>query len=190
MKKSQRSKSKKNVGAKKTFKRDKSFWMSMFILVIMVLSLAGFAMMSGGGGSSSSSTSNADYSLSQRQTTTGEMVWAAKLNGEQFVFFSIDGFEDDSEMASLADSLKTKSVVNVYVDSNFTFSDARFLLEKSLNALKIPYQSLSEEICDENTIILITSFRNESSCMQFVAISQDEASYKAQSLSYHMIKDQ
>ena len=75
----------------------KNLWISMFILVIMVLSVAGFALMSGGGSVGSGDTNEVTVPLQEGlfRDQVGNTYWGAYVKGEQFVFVNgIEGYEE------------------------------------------------------------------------------------------------
>lgn len=166
----------------------------LFILVIMVLSIAGFALsMSGGQSTQSDGTQNFPLTENAFQNSqTGEAYWGAVVNDERFIFMNgIEGYDNFENMANLANSIKSKSeqIVKIQIDSNFTNSDAIYLIEeKLLPSLEIQTQrTMANETCDENTLVFTNQADENSNCMQFIAPQGEEANF-ADVFVYHMIK--
>ena len=168
----------------------------LFILVIMILSIAGFALSMGGGyESGSESGSNQNFPLTEnafQNSQTQESYWGAVVNGERFIFVNgIEGYDNFENMANLASTIKSKSglVLKTQLGSNFTNSDATYLIEEKLfPSLEIQTERiLSTDICDENTLVFTNEIIEDSTCMQFVAPHGEEANF-ADIFVYHMIK--
>lgn len=183
-------KEKKNVSSKKEDSVEKKrVVMSLFILVIMVFSVAGFALMMGGGtGNGDGNTPNEVPFQQFNDQQTGQVFWGAIKNGEQFIFMSIEGYENNTQMANLAEKIKTKQSINVYVDESFKSSDAVFLIEKGLTGLDIDHNRVTEKQCTENTLVLTTNSIGYESCMVFES-ENSNAYQKADILVYHLITD-
>ena len=172
-------------GLKREKKDNKTIFMSLFILVIMLLSVAGFALMSGGGGAASGEVPD-EFPLQQIEYE-GQVFWYAIRNSEQFIFESIDGFEEDLVMKGLASKIKSQDVVEIYVDDNFTNSDSLFLVEKALRGIKIPFGRVDEFKCESNTLVFSDNESLSGDCMKFIA-SNEDAYEKANMLVYHLVK--
>lgn len=162
---------------------------SIILLVIMVFSMFGFAL-SGSGSSSSSTSGGSDVAFGQnfQNPETGELYYGTVKNGEQFVFYTIEDYDLDIVESGIARRLKEHSFVNLYIDSEFDSSNARYLIEKSLRANGIVYNQVFERECYENTLVLTTNTSYEGDlCIKFIA-SNEEAENKANILSYHLVK--
>lgn len=167
----------------------------LFILVIMVLSIAGFALSMGGGYESNTEGNNQNFPLTEnafQNPQTGETYWGAVVQGERFIFINgIDGYEDFTNMADLSTQIKSKSeqLLTIKMDTNFTNADAVYLIqEKLLPSLSIQTQMATiDSTCNENTILFTNELVEDSTCMQFVAPQGEEANF-ADILVYHMIK--
>lgn len=182
---------KKGTKNKKKGKRNSSFWMSMFILVIMVLSLGGFAFMSGGPGmTNEGGENNLPENLPLKKVENeGQVFWVAIKNSEVFYFMSIDGYEEEEEKKNLAEKIKNKESLDIYVHDSFKSSDALYLIEKALNGLEISHNIVEEKSCNENTLVLTTNENiSEGSCLKFVASSGEETK-DAEILTYHLVKN-
>jgi hypothetical protein len=172
-------------------KRKKMF-IGMFMLVIMVLSVAGFALMTGGGQGGNSGGPNGNPSEIPFQQFTdpssGQIFWGAIKNSEQFIFLDIEGFEDFTNLRELSNVIKSKNAINIYVDSNFTSSDTIYNLEKALNAFEIPNSRVNELSCEPSTLILTNEANDiNGECMVFVAPKGEETRY-SEALLYHMLQ--
>ena len=163
---------------------------SLFILGIMILSMGGFALMSGGGfgsGSNDNLPSNVDFQKFNDQTT-GQEFWGAIKNSEQFIFMTIDGYDNNTVMANLADEVKSYQSITIFEDTDFESPDALFLFEKSLRGLSIPTQRIVDVNCNAGTIIFTHNVSNyDGDCMIFDVPEGEEHIY-SEILTYHLIK--
>jgi hypothetical protein len=175
---------------KKSRKKDSSFWMSIVILVIMIASIGGFAMMTGGPQTSGDGNNGLPENLPlQKVENEGQVFWIAIKNSEVFYFMSIDGYDQAVDEKNLAEQIKTKENIDLYVDSSFESSDSIYLVEKALNGLQIDYNRVQEKVCNENTLVLTYNQSvTEGNCMIF-SPSQGEASQKAEILIYHLVRN-
>ena len=161
-----------------------NFWISMFILVLMVLSIAGFAMISGGPNAGAKYKKQQDVPL---QYFEQYGVWATIKNGQEFVFKDIYQFNNMSSIENLADKIKMKNNLDVYVDSNFDPS-AQLLFLKGLKALNINSNIITNISCDENTILLLNDNKNiTGGCLQFIS-PQDQEYNQTNALIYYLVK--
>ena len=156
----------------------------------MVLSLAGFALISGGGsfgGSSDNLPSNVDFQQFTDQAT-GQEFWGAIKNSEQFIFMNIDGYDENVEMMNLANSVRGYQSISIFVDSGFESSDALFLFEKSLRGLNIVSMRSMESNCNAGTFVFthnLSAFEGE--CMVFDVPKGEEYIF-SEILTYHLVK--
>ena len=176
-----------NLNKRAEIKKDSTFWMSMFILIIMVFSTLGFALMSGGGSTSSSDGSLPSEVVFQQFENEGQVFWGAIKNNEQFIFMSIDGFDADLVSTGLANKIKSQTSVELYIDDEFTSSDALYLIEKALRGLKIKYNRTNDLKCESNTLVFMTNSSIEGDCIKFIS-NNDDAYLKAETLTYHLVK--
>jgi len=175
-----------NKKEKKRVKLDGNFWVSIIFLVIMVMSIAGFAMISGGGYSSSGSSNNLPSDLDLQQfDQDGQIFWGAIRNNEQFIFMDIDIPEADTKALDIANQIKSKNMIKISND-NFDAS-SQLILEKALTGLKIPYSISNETICDENTLLLTYNLNTTGDCIQLVA-NETSAYQTSNDVVYHLIK--
>lgn len=165
------------------------------LLLIMVFSIGGFALMSGGGYSQDSDQGGQqNFPLTEnafQNSQTGEAYWGAIFNGERFVFSNgIDGYEDFQNMANLATKLKTKQNLNIQIIEGFESADAIYLInEKLLPVFSITTQDIAANAtCDENTLVFTNTASENTICLEFVAPQGEETQF-ADILTYHMIKD-
>ena len=169
----------------------KNRYIGLFMLGMMLFSIAGFAFLSSGGGGfgSSGSSSVRDIPLQNFQTDTGEIFWGAIKNQYEFVFMDISGFDENFEMEKLANNLKDKNNVFIYVDDNFDSSDSIFLIRKILSAYDINSAYLNEFECSSNSLILTNNMSLEvhEDCMIF-NVEEGTEFYNAESLVYHLLK--
>jgi len=166
-------------------KKDSTFWMSIFILIIMVLSVLGFAL-SGSSGSKGSDNHPSEVPF-QQFDNNGQVFWGAIKNNEQFIFDDIAGFDEDNATAALANRIKSQNNVEIYIDGNFSSNEALYLIEKSFRALKIKYNKTKDKKCDSNTIVLTNNDTLKGDCIKFVS-TNEEAFNKANVLTYYLIK--
>ncbi|NQZ84491.1 MAG: hypothetical protein HRU03_02130 [Nanoarchaeales archaeon] len=169
----------------------------MFLLAIMILSIVGFALAQGGGYSSEGHGSGDGQNFPLTESAfqdgySGETYWGAVIQGERFIFMDgIEGFDDFTNLANLANTIKSKSeqILLIKIDSNFTNSDALYLLEEKLfpvTGIQTTRVAHDSE-CNENTLLFTNEMIEDSSCLQFIA-PQGEEAYFADIFVYHMIK--
>lgn len=168
--------------------RDKNFYMTIFILIIMVMSIAGFAMMSSSNGGQRTNSNglpqNLDLTMQQQD---GQNYWIAVRDYKPFIFTNIDGYDQDLVSIGIANKLKSKSVVNIYVDENYESQDAVFLLERALLGLKIMTTQLIEYNCDENSVVFTYNQSITGNCI-IINVQKDDAYKKAESIVYNLVK--
>jgi hypothetical protein len=184
MAKKENKKSKQNL---KEVRRDKQFWMSMFILVIMVTSVAGFALMMTIG--SPKADDNGDGIPSDVSLRTveyqGQIFWVVIKNYEQFIFEEIDSFQNDTISEKIADQIKNKDELKIYVDPK-SDNSASYLLEKLLKSLKINHYYTNESLCASD-VLYISTEPIEGDCIKFI-FNKSEQYQKANSIVYHTLK--
>lgn len=153
------------------YKGNKNFWASMILLVIMVLSIAGFALSGGSVGSSSNSNSNSmpsEIPFQQFQDQeSGQIFWGAIRNSEQFIYMNITGFDNRTDLINLAAEIKQHTYINIYKDSSFNSAEADYVLDKAFRGIQIGTQKLTNETCDSNTLYLTTNQNFTGDCMIF-----------------------
>lgn len=165
----------------------RNFYISLFILAIMLLSIVGFAMMN-----SNQNVSTEDGTIPKelefkQVEQDGKIFWVSIKNHEIFIFESIDGYDARVDMATLATQIKTKKEIKLYVDEGFESSDAIFMVNKVLKGLQITEQRVTTKICDENTLVLTHNQSFEGNCMKFISKKGEE--YKdANILVYHLVQ--
>jgi len=166
----------------------------IFLLIIMVLSIVGFALSSGGGYTSNDTPNNQDFSLREKafqNSQTGESYWGAVINKERFIFQNgIDGYEEFTQIKELSKKIKSKNLIKIQIAKDYQNQDSIYLIEeKLLPALNIGYQRIAtNETCDENTLVFTNNASESTTCLEFVAPQGEEANF-ADILTYHMIKD-
>lgn len=175
------------MGKKEEKIEKKRMIMSLFVLAIMVFSVMGFALMMGGG--SSSSTNPQELPLQQMSDpNSGQQFWGAIRNGEQFIYMDIVGYENNTEMANLAQSIKSFQNINIYVDEGFNSSDSLYIVEKSLRGIKVEFSRVAQSSCESNTLVFTTNATGfTGDCMVFES-DLGSAYMQAEVLSYHLIK--
>jgi hypothetical protein len=158
------------------------------ILIIMVLSILGFAFMSGGGRSSSSSEELPENLEFQQFDNNGQIFWGGIRNSEQFIFLSLDGYENRTDLENAATKLKNTSHVNLYIDGNFTGQDSLLAFDKIFRAWKITKNSTTDLDCSSPTLVLTHNISGyDDNCIIFQT-QEGNAFSDAQILAYHMIK--
>lgn len=181
---------KKQISSKKEYERKqekKITFMSVFILIIMCLSVVGFAVISGGGRSNSDNGLPSEIPFQQFQDpNTGTIFWGAVRNSEQFVFESIDGYEEEVGLSEIANNIKSKNSVSVYVDGSFNSPESVYLIEKALKGLKIDYVETVDDSCAVNKLVLTGNRSFSGDCLVFESL---ENTYdKTEILVYHLVK--
>lgn len=169
---------------KKKIEKNSQFWMSIFILIIMVLSIAGFAMITAGPNAGAKNKVTQDRPL---QFYEKYGVWAAVKNNQQFIFKNISSFDGQLDLLGLSNQIKDKKQINIYVEPQFDLSSL-FIIEKALKALNINYAEISNYNCETNNLILTyNKSMDNSNCMNFIA-NENTSYYRANALVYHLIK--
>ncbi|MFW5704876.1 MAG: hypothetical protein ACOCXG_03445 [Nanoarchaeota archaeon] len=174
---------------KKNNKDNKKLIMSWVLIIIMIASLGGFALM-GTGGNSGSNNGDADEIPFQQfqDPETGQIFWGAVKNGEQFIFMDISGYDNRTQLSNLATEIKTKSYVDLYLAENFTSFDSVYLIEKAFRGLKIESQRINNITDCSNTLVLTNNATGfDESCMIF-APEQGEEYLDTEILVYHLIQ--
>lgn len=170
-----------------TPKKDKNFYMSIFILVIMVMSIAGFAMMSSSSGGQRTQDGVPQNLDLQIQEYEGQTFWVAIKDYKTFVFTNIDGYDQDLVSIGIANKLKSKSVVNIYVDKNYDSLDAVFLLERGLSGLKIMTTELNNYTCDENSVVFTYNQSISGNCV-IINSPKEEVYESVNKIVYNLVK--
>jgi len=164
---------------------------AIIILIIMVLSIAGFAVLMGGpavdNGSNSNLASEVPMGEIFQNPNTGEVYLGTIRNNEQFIFQDITGYEEDLQMLDIAENIKSKEVIEVYVDSTFNSDESVFLIEKALTGIKKIYTRTLDSTCTTNKLVLTTNETFDSNCIVFSTALNDEYR-RADILVYHLVK--
>jgi len=163
-----------------------NFWIGMFILVTMVLSIAGFAMISGGPNAGVKYKKQQDVPL---QYFDKYGLWATVKNNQQFVFKDINQYNNMSNIEDLSNVIKTKDYLNIYVAPNFDPS-SELLFSKALNALNINYNKITNIKCNNDTILLLNQNNNNNitgDCLRFIGINDQEYN-QTNALVYYLVR--
>ena len=173
---------------KNKFKFDSKFWIGIFILITMVFSLAGFALISAGPNSKSSGIKAGHNIPLQYFPKYG--VWATVINNQQFVFKDINQFQNLIDIQGIADNMKKKDYLNLYFSDDFDPS-SRFILLNALKALKINYDIKPEAKCDDDSMLLFSTI-NESknisgNCIIFIG-NGNQTYNRSNALVYYLVK--
>lgn len=179
-------------GTKKIKKKDenqkKVFWMSMLLLVIMVMSVLGFALTMTGGAPSSDNGLPSEIPFQEFQDpNSGQVFWGAVRGGEQFIFLTLEGFSNQSDLAELAYNLKEYESINTYTTAGFNQSSSEFLIKKALRGLRIDTNNVYELDCREPTLVFGTEVVNEN-CMYFLA-DGNNTYFRAEALTYFLVQE-
>ncbi len=164
----------------------KTVYTSIFLLLLMVLSVLGIAVSSG---SFSSSNKQQDIPL-QQFNSDGQVFWGSVKSGYTFIYTDIAGFEGNLAMKNLASSIKSQKTVYIYKEGNFSItSDTRYLLDRILASFKITGIYSDELDCNRFTIIFSQEDATyDNNCHKILA-NDSTAMYKEiEVLSYHMLK--
>lgn len=166
--------------------KNTTLWMSIFIMIIMVFSIIGFAMMSGGkSGGIAGGSSQPDEMPLRKIEQDGQIFWAAIKNGELFVFDDIDQYMYNPTQEELANLIKQQKSVSLYVEDNFS-TEAEFLIEKALRGLKIQYTQIFVFDNEPNTLLL-TNNVSKTGAFIFAYVNEDAIS-KAEELVYYLVR--
>ncbi len=160
---------------------------AMIMLALMVLSILGFAMV--GIPFSNSEDGNPKNLPFGQYEQQGQTFWAAIKNEELFIFETIDGYEERQDMNEIAQKIKTLSYIEIYLDEGYSDSNIPFLVENKLsNAYGYTTQRISEEQCNENTLIITYDSEKTGGCM-ILKTSLGEEQRDSNILAYHMVKN-
>jgi len=165
---------------------------AIFLLILMVFSVAGFAVLMGGPAvdnstGSSKTPSEVPFGGIFQNSQTGEVILGTVRNNEQFIFQNITGYDNNTQMLDLAERIKSSKKIEIYVDTNFTSKDSLFLIEKALKGIKKDNSRIQIEKCEANTIIFTNNPNKSGNCGIFYAPKGEE--YKqADILVYHLVR--
>jgi hypothetical protein len=180
----------KRVQRKKTNEETKGKTAALILLVIMIFSIAGFAMIgSNYSGNSNDDTRNIPFQQFQYQ---GQTFYGAVINGEEFVFQTIDGFDQREDIAQIANQIKQASSLQTYVTSEYTDANGPFILEQKYSAAySIPVTRIQNLSCETPTVVFTTNNSTEEipeQCIVFKPMPGEEAQ-DALILSYYLIQN-
>lgn len=166
-------------------------YVAIFLLLIMVFSVVGFAMLGTGVDNDGNVNEQGipEYLPFQQLSQEGQTFWAAVINYELFVFETIEGYDQREDLAQAANSIKQFDSVNLVLDENFTDDNFPYLIEQKFsNAFEIPVSRSQEAQCGEGTVIL-TNNENHSFDGSCLVIQSDEGEEERDSLifSYHLV---
>ena len=126
---------------------------SIFVIIIMGLSVLGFAFLQ----SPQTRTNNSgDLPLDNYQLENGEFIWAARKNNELFIFQNgIEGFDNNSKIKNIANQIKEKEFIELSYSNYSNFQSEDLLLRNILQANKIDF-SFNPIVskCEENVLFL------------------------------------
>ena len=185
-KKKQEKKKKLGTKKEKRIQFNANFWIGIFILITMVLSIGGFAMISGGPNAGAKYKTQQDVPL---QYLNKYGVWATVKNNQEFIFSNIDQYNNMTNIDSLASKIRVKNNINLFVDPNFDPSSS-LIIEKALKAISIPTKILTNPNCNKDNNLILTNNRSiQGNCMLFIGNNSGNQTYqKANALVYYLIK--
>ena len=135
----------------KNKKIDKTKIFSIFLLLLMVLSVFSYALLFSNN-SYHGNNQNVPFGQIFQNSQTGELIYGAVLNGETFIFQNISGFETREDLREISNSIKNENSISIYV-SNSSESSSIFLVEKTLKSLDKNYYFLYDENQKNESII-------------------------------------
>jgi len=165
-------------------------YMSYFLLVLMVFSIAGFAFITGGGHGGSPNSDNGlpeevPLQFVEQQGVSG---WIAVRNSEYFEFTEIDSLIENREMFELAIKIKEKRDVDLYIDPNFSSLEGIYIIEKALTGLHIRTNRVYSSTCSADTLVLTHDASGlGEDCLVFETVN-NETYAQANALVYHLVK--
>lgn len=162
---------------------------AIVLLAIMVLSIAGFALMSSGGGTESADQTSQDVPLQQFKDPNYGVFWGAIKNGEKFIYADISGYDNATRVIAVADAIRNLSTVVIYQDNSVVSSDAMFIVEKTMRGIGKPYSRVMSTDCSVPTLVLSsnTSKKYSNKCIVLPLIEGEEVR-NADILSYFLIQ--
>lgn len=166
-------------------------YVAIFLLLIMVFSVVGFAMLGTGVDNEGNVNEQGipEFLAFQQLSQEGQTFWAAVINYELFVFETIEGYDQREDLAQAANTIKQFDSVNLVLDENFTDDNFPYLIEQKFsNAFEIPVSRSQEAQCGEGTVIL-TNNENHSFDGNCLVIQSNEGEEERDSLifSYHLV---
>ena len=169
---------------------NKNFWASIVLLVIMIASIAGFALSSGGGvnsGGDGNLPSEVPFQQFQ-DPNTNQTFWGAIKNNEQFIFLNITDYDNRTDLGNLAGLIRNQQSLSIYVDESFNSAESEFMFDKVLRGLQISSTRISNFTkCTPNTLVLTINNTYDGDCIVFNPKLGEE--YKdSEILTYYLIQ--
>lgn len=178
--------------AKKSDNQDKKkMFISLFLLVIMVASIAGFALIMSPGGNIGTGDNGLPEELPLQQIEdNGELVWVTIRNSQLFVFDmpSADKYIQDTQSAQLAQRVEQHDKIQIYVDEGFNSLESVYLFEKALTGERIIYEEVDTFSCTPDTFVFTYDMQMDGECM-ILDTEPDSAYTDTESLVYHIVKE-
>ena len=195
VKKSQKKldKAEKNMTKHTSTEEKKPVVISLVLLVLMVSSLVAFAFVDTG--TTPGSNSDSDFqnlAFGEYTLNTGETVFAAVINSEQFLFTDLEFINGREDFAQKAQTIKSSDSLQVYLAQNYTNYDGAFLLEQKVsNAFNIPVSRIQNiSTCNSSTVVFTYNTTNTTydGCT-VIESTQGNELLDVQALAYFMVND-
>lgn len=172
-------------------RRKNNVIISLVIVLIMGFSAVGYVFISGGAPASQQNGQMTDFPLTEGafRDTAGNTYWGAVKNNEQFVYLSVEGYDERTDIEQIAQRLENQRVVELFVGDNITDSNAIFTLEKKIsNAFEISFVRVENSTCDKDSKLILTSRENITGNCMILKTNDLTAEEDVMILSYHMLK--
>jgi hypothetical protein len=176
----------KKVVKTKEKKNRSSMIFGIILLVIMCASVISFSFTSG---NQAQNANNQDLPFGEYETSNGQKVYWARIGGYDFPFlnFNYTIYENRTDLSNLASKVKTNSEINLVIDESFNSSDSIFLIKRTIEALKINVNLISNSsfINSSNNVLFLTT-KNINNSNNMVYYDNDYNTTEI--LVYHLIK--
>lgn len=173
----------------KNLKLDSTFWTSFILLLIMVLSIVGFALSGSGVDNGNDGQLPNEIPFQQfEDPSSGTIFWGTIRNSEQFIFLDINGYDNRTDLANIAGQIKLYQNLSVYIDSDYKSADSQYLISKALKGIKINEVKLNTlETCTEDTLVLTLNESFEGNCIKLIS-KEGEEFRDAENLVYFLVQ--
>jgi len=178
-----KNKDSKKVGFfKKIIKKDKRFWIMLFIEIIFISSLIGFAF------NMSYDTSSSDNSKTDVKIVSdkvGNYYYVQNVNGKIFSYLKDYRETPDLILRGYANKILESQIINISFSQNL--SSSFYILKRALDVKNIPYNVVFNNTCTKGKIVL-SEEKLEGPCINIYG-SKDENYLKTDQLVYYILNN-
>jgi len=178
MKKTNNSERKK----KKKEERDPGkFWIMIFLVVMFITSLFGFAISM----SSSNSRSSNNIPFSIHYDQYNRPIYYQKYNGVLFFYHKdYPNIKLNNTIKSIAKEVKKDSFVKIY--NTQKYYDSLFILEKALKAKGINFAITNDNSCNNQNKVILSQDKLKGNCINFYG-NDSQVYYNVEELVYKLL---